>query len=526
MMRMGSLIGLILLLTLGLYADEAGKSNGVPVVSPGRASAAEAAGAVREYRLAHEQAILGEFREFLSIPNIASDTPNITHNAQHLTEMMEEAGLKPRRLEIPGRGPVLFAEIATTGAKHTVIFYAHYDGQPVDAAVWVGNKPFEPLLFTGALAKGAKQIPFPEAPGHVENDWRIYARSASDDKAAIVGILTALRALRAKHIPLSVNVKLLFDGEEEAGSPNLEKVVKEHRDLMGGDLLLVCDGPSDQSGRPQVTYGNRGVLGAELTVYGPARALHSGHYGNWAPNPAMRLAQLLASMKDADGRVLIAGFYDDVVPFGTLERKAIEEAPQNEAALERELGIAQPDGGGKRLVELLALPTLNVRGIRSAYVGEQSQNVVPERAVASLDLRLVKNVEPEKQFARLRAHIEKQGYTVFDREPTIEERGKYPRVARLDYEGGYPATRTAMDLPVAVAVLETVGAATGERPVALPILGGSVPMYIFENLRLPVIGVPIANYDNSQHSTNENIRLGNLWRGMEEFGGLLAGLDW
>jgi len=521
-MRMATFIGFILSLSTALYADGVKKSN----AGAGRASAAEAAAAVREYRMAHEHAIMEEFREFLSIPNIASDTPNITRNAERLKEMMKARGLEPQTLEIPGRGPVMFAEILTPGATHTVIFYAHYDGQPVDPAVWIGNKPFEPVLFTGALAAGAKQIPFPEAPARYEDDWRIYARSASDDKAAIVGILTALEALRVKHIPLSVNVKLLFEGEEEAGSQHLGEVVNAHRELMSGDLLLVCDGPADQSGRPQVTFGNRGVLDAELTVYGPARALHSGHYGNWAPNPAMRLAQLLATMKDADGHVLIDGFYDDVAPFGPQERKAIEEAPQNEAALEKELGIGQPDGGGKRLVELLALPTLNVRGLRSAYVGEQSQNVIPERAVASFDLRLVKNIEPEKQFARLKAHIEKQGYTVFDHEPTLEERGKYPRVARLVYGGGYPATRTPMDLPVSIAVLRTVGGATGVKPVALPILGGSVPMYIFENLKLPLIGVPIANYDNSQHSTNENIRLGNFWRGIETYGGLLAGLDW
>ena len=524
MIRMGTLIGLILSVTLGLYADGAGKSNIGPV--PARSSAAEAAAAVREYRLAHEHAIMAEFREFLAIPNIASDTPNITHNAQHLAEMMEAAGVKPQRLEIPGRGPVMYGEIVTPGAKRTVIFYAHYDGQPVDAAVWIGNKPFEPVLYNGSLTAGAKQIPFPEAPAHYENDWRIYARSASDDKAAEVGILTAIRALREKHIPMSVNVKLVFEGEEEAGSQHLESVVNSHRELMTGDLLLVCDGPADQSGRPQVTFGNRGVLGAELTVYGPVRALHSGHYGNWAPNPAMRLAQLLASMKDADGRVLVAGFYDDVAPFGPLERKAIEEAPANEELLERDLGIAHPDGAGKRLNELLALPTLNVRGIRSAYVGEQSQNVIPERAVASIDIRLVKNVEPETEFARLKAHIEKQGYSVFDREPTIEERRKYPRVARLDYEGGYRAVRTPMDLPVSVAVLATVAGATGEKTVALPLLGGSVPMYIFENLKLPVIGVPIANYDNSQHSTNENIRVGNFWRGIDTYGALMAGMEW
>ncbi len=520
--RMLIFMGLFLSLTTALYADGPRKST----AARSAVSAAEAAAAVRDYRVSHQYAIIREFTEFLAIPNIASDAPNIARNAERLTQMLEARGIRPQLLPLAGRGPLVFAEVDTPGATRTVILYAHYDGQPVDPAVWIGNKPFEPLLFTRAIAVGGKQIPFPQPPAKYEDDWRIYARSASDDKAAIVGILTALDALRASKIPLGVNVKLLFDSEEEAGSPHLEQAVGEHRVLFGGDLLLVCDGPTDQSGRAQVVFGNRGVVDAEITVYGPARPLHSGHYGNWAPNPAMRLAQLLASMKDAEGRVLIAGFYDDVAPPGELERKAVAEAPRNEAALERELAIAQPDGGGKRLVELIAEPSLNIRGLRSAYVGEQSQNVIPERAVASIDMRLVKNIQPERQVERLIAHFEKQGYTVFRREPTLEERGKYPRVARVDSGGGYPATHTSMALPVSAAVVEAVAGATGEAPVRLPTLGGSVPMFIFERLGLPVLGVPIANYDNSQHAANENIRLGNLWRGMDEFGGILAALEW
>ena len=519
--RMLTFMGLCLGLTIALYAGELQKST--PATGGNIASVAAL---VREYRAAHQHAILREFREFLAIPNIASDAPNIARNAERLSQMLESRGIHPQLLPLPGRGPLVFAEVDAPGATHTVIFYAHYDGQPVDPAVWIGNKPFEPMLFTGALAAGAKQIPFPESPAGYEDNWRIYARSASDDKAAIVAILTALDALRANHIPLAMNVKLLFDSEEEAGSPHLDAAVKGHRDLFRGDLLLVCDGPQDQSGRPQVVFGNRGVVDAEITVYGPARPLHSGHYGNWVPNPAMRLAQLLASMKNADGGVLIAGFYDDVAPLGALERQAVAEAPKNESALQRELAVAEPDGGGKRLVELIFEPSLNIRGMRSAYVGEQSQNVIPDRAVASIDMRLVKNIQPEAQVARLIAHIEKQGYTVFRREPTLEERGKYPRVARVDSSGGYPATHTPMDLPAAAALVAVVDAATGEKSVRLPTLGGSVPMYTFEQLGLPLLGVPIANYDNSQHATNENLRIGNFWRGIDEFAGILAALNW
>ena len=525
-LNISAIIGLFLCFCTAqtLYAQSGPKST---TGTPGENSkAANAAAVVRAYRVANQHAIIREFADFLAIPNIASDAPNITKNSQRLAQMLEKRGIQPQMLAISGRGPVVVGDIKSPGAKRTVIFYAHYDGQPVDAAVWVGNKPFDPLLFTDALAKGGKQIPYPDAPAQLEDNWRIYARSASDDKAAIVAILTALDALRAKSVPLSINVKLVFEGEEEAGSPNLGRVVDQHGDVFRGDLLLVCDGPSDQSGRPQITFGNRGDVDAEITVYGPARALHSGHYGNWAPNPAMRLAQLLASMKDANGRVLIAGFYDDVTPFGPRERQAFADAPNNEAALERELGIAEPDGGGKHLVELIAEPSLNIRGLKSAYVGDQSQNIVPDRAVASLDMRLVKDVQPDKQVARLIAHIEKQGYKVFDREPTLEERGKYPKVAMVTSHGGYPATRTPMDLPAATALVAAVAAATGERPVLLPTLGGSVPMYIFERRGLPIIGTPIANYDNSQHSTNENIRLGSFWRGIEEFGGILAGLEW
>jgi acetylornithine deacetylase/succinyl-diaminopimelate desuccinylase-like protein len=296
---------------------------------------------------------------------------------------------------------------------------------------------------------------------------------------------------------------------------------------VAGDLLVSCDGPVHQSGRPLVSFGNRGILDVDLTVYGPVRSLHSGHYGNWAPNPAMRLAQLLASMKNASGRVLIDGFYDDLVPLTEREKQAVAALPAIDAELMRELQFGRPEGGGASLAELLGQPSLNVRGLRSAYVGTEAQNVVPEEAEASIDIRLVKDIRPERQFRRLVAHIVKQGYFVVEgREPTPEERRSHPAVARVDYGGGYPATRFSMDLPVSVAVAQVLDRATGGGLVKAPTLGGSVPMYIFERLGLPVIGVPIVNYDNSQHSHNENLRLGEFWRGIEVYAALMASLGW
>jgi acetylornithine deacetylase/succinyl-diaminopimelate desuccinylase-like protein len=485
---------------------------------------------VRDYRMDHEDRIVRELAEFLSIPNVASDTPNIQKNAEHLREMLEARGIETHLLPITGRGPVVFGKLVAPAATHTVIFYAHYDGQPVDPVAWTDGTPFEPVLRSDALEAGGKRIPFPEnsakQPAVYKEDWRIYARSSSDDKSPIVALLAAIDALRAKQIPLKVNLKVIFEGEEEAGSTNLAHTLELNKNLFGADLLITADGPVHQSGRQLVFFGNRGDIGLDITVYGPVRALHSGHYGNWAPNPAMELARLLAAMKDADGRVLIDGYYDDVTPLSDLEKKALEEMPVNDADLERELGISKPEGAGKKLMELLQEPSLNIRGLSSAYVGEHAQNVVPDKAEVSIDARLVKGEDPKKKFEQISAFIAKQGYFVIDREPTMEERRTHALIAKVVDQGGYRASRTAMDLPVSKALIKVVQDATGNDTVIAPTLGGSVPMYIFEDLGLPWIGVPIVNYDNHQHSSDENLRLGNLWRGMEIYAAILADLSW
>jgi acetylornithine deacetylase/succinyl-diaminopimelate desuccinylase-like protein len=422
----------------------------------------------------------------------------------------------------------VFGKLDALGAARTLVFYAHYDGQPVVASEWTGQGPFEPVLRDRALEQGGQRIPFPEpgAANAYRDDWRIYARSASDDKSPIVAVLAALDALRAKNIPLAVNLKFVLDGEEEAGSPHLEETLKLHRNLLGGDLLVTGDGPVHPSGRPLLFFGNRGDIGLEITVYGPVRPLHSGHYGNWAPNPALALARLLAAMKDPAGRVLIPGYYDDVEPLGPLERAALEAMPANDADLERELAIAKPDGAGRKLVELLTEPSLNIRGLKSANVGERATNVVPDRAEASLDARLVKGQDPQEKFRQIAAFLRKQGAFVVDREPTLDERREHALVAKVVDQGGYRASRTPMNLPAATAVVRLMQEATDGRTVVAPMLGGSVPMYIFEDLRLPWVGVPIVNYDNHQHSADENLRLGNFWQGIETYAVLLADLDW
>src|SRR5579859_6050753 len=492
----------------------------------GAISAAQVAEEVRSYRVANEDRIIRELREFLAIPNVASDTENIQKNATHLVEMLEARGIETHLLPISGRGPVVFGKLNAPEAKRTVIFYAHYDGQPVDAAAWTDGQPFEPALRSDALEAGGKRIPFPDKhAGAYDDNWRIYARSASDDKSPMVALLAAIDALRAQRIPLGVNLKVIFEGEEEAGSTNLQRTLELHKNLLGADLLITADGPVHQSGRPLVFFGNRGDIGIDVTVYGPVRALHSGHYGNWAPNPAMELSRLLASMKDENGRVLIDGYYDDVTPLGPIEQKAVAELPDYDATLEKELGIAKPEGGGKKLAELIMEPSLNIRGLRSAYVGDAAQNVVPDRAEASLDARLVKGEDPKEKSRQIVEFIRQEGFFVVDREPTMDERRVHAKIAKIVEQGGYRASRTRMDLPVSKAIIGVMKEAEGDVVIA-PALGGSVPMYVFEDLELPWVGVPIVNYDNHQHSADENLRLGHFWKGMETYGALLAGLNW
>ena len=481
---------------------------------------------IGQYRRSHEHQILREFVSLLSIPNVASDGENIRRNAALILEMMKQRGLESRLLEAetPNVPPAVYAQWRTPGATRTIILYAHYDGQPTDPKQWTGTLPWQPALRSAALEAGGKLLPMPAENAPVDPEWRLYARSASDDKAGVMAILTAFDALKANGIKPTSNIKFFFEGEEEAGSPHLGQIIRLHRELLESDAWIICDGPVHQSGRKQAVFGVRGDTNVDVTVYGARRPLHSGHYGNWAPNPAMLLVRLLASMKDDAGRVTIAGWYDDTEPLGEAERRAIAEAPQYDDELRTQLGLARSEGDGKNLLELINLPSLNINGISSGDVGALARNVIPTTASAVLDLRLVKGNDYRRQVQRLVDHIRKQGFYVIDRDPTNAERSKYPLIAKVIHRsGGYNAERTRMDLPLSLAVIDAVQSTSGQPIVRLPTSGGSLPLAIItENLRTLTITVPIANYDNNQHAENENVRLQNLWDGIETFAALMT----
>jgi acetylornithine deacetylase/succinyl-diaminopimelate desuccinylase-like protein len=476
---------------------------------------------VRAYRSVHEAEIVAELVDLLSIPNVASDSANIKLNAAKLIEMMTRRGIQARLLE--GNGPpAIFGELTTQGASRTIGFYAHYDGQPVDPSKWVTD-PFKPTLRDKPIEAGGRVIPFPKPGEKFDPEARLYARSASDDKSPIIGMLAALDALKASKQGLTANLKFLLDGEEEAGSPNLGDIVKRNASLLGADLWICADGPVHQTRRQQLYFGVRGIVKVDITVYGANRALHSGHYGNWSPNPAMRLAKLLAGMKDDSGRVLIDGFYEGALPLGDEERRALKEMPATDPELMREYGLAATEGGGRSLAELINEPSLNVDGLRSEDVGGQSRTIIPAEATATIDLRLIKGIEPRRQVDRVIAHVKKQGYFVVNDVPDLHTRLKHPLIARIVSEEGYPAVRTSMSLPIVSKVIAAVEDAMGKRPVMLPTMGGSVPLWIIDvATKAPQVGVPIVNHDNNQHSSNENLRIQNLWDGIEIFAALMT----
>jgi acetylornithine deacetylase/succinyl-diaminopimelate desuccinylase-like protein len=366
---------------------------------------------VRRWVDTNQHPSLDELETFLRLPNVATDVAAIRRNAELLMSMMQRRGLAPRLLETAdGQAPpAVVGEWRVPGARRTLVLYAHYDGQPVDASEWTSD-PWTPVWRKGRLDV-APDIVERDRGARVDDDARLYARSASDDKAGVFALLAAVDALRAVGGVPSANLIFFFDGEEEQGSPNLAELLRLHGSALKADAWLICDGPVHLSGRRQLVFGVRGDANVDLTVHGPRRPLHSGHYGNFVANPALRLAQLLASLKDEDGRVAVAGWYDGVEPLGPAELAALAQAPDDEAALLRDLGLTGGEMRGVSLAEAVNLPSLNINGIRAADVGAQARNVIPTQAQATLDLRLVKGNTVQGQFDRLAAHLRSRAGT-------------------------------------------------------------------------------------------------------------------
>jgi acetylornithine deacetylase/succinyl-diaminopimelate desuccinylase-like protein len=485
--------------------------------------------AVARYRDANGARIIRGFAELLKFPNRARDTQDIERVAAYIRDQLQSEGVTSELLRVDGAPPIVYGTLTTPGATRTLGIYVHYDGQPVDPSQW-RHPPFEPTLYTAAVEAGGQPRALPKDGERVDPEWRLYARSAGDDKAPIAAILTVLRAFRENAIRPTSNLIFFLDGEEEAGSPHLGEYLTRYRDRLSPiDIWMFFDGPVHQSGRPQITFGVRGSMGLEVTVYGATRELHSGHYGNWAPDTPQILARLLASMKDENGKVLIDGWYDSAAPIGAEERAALAAMPDYDATLKRELGLAWTEGQPASLAERLLLPALTVRGISGGHTGALANNVIPTTATAALGIRLVKGNEPAKMRALVARHIERQGFHIVTSDPDQETRLKYPRIAKItDNRDGTPAARTSMANPFARQVVAAASRAAERRfgagsLIIAPGMGGTLPLYLFTDVAgKPAVIVPVANHDNNQHGANENLRIANLWYAIDLYAALLT----
>lgn len=453
------------------------------------------------------------YREFLSLPNDAKYPDDIEKLIQWMEPQFAARGFDVQRILMPG-SPALFAERTSESADRTVLVYLQSDGQPVDPSAWHQDDPFRPVLKQQSADGSWAQIEWAALNDEIDPDWRVFARSASDSKGPMTQFLVAMDILNQAGHELDFNLKVIIDTEEEMGSPNLSLAVLDNRELLAADMLLIFDGPPHASNEPTVKFGARGIVTVTLVSYGPRVAQHSGHYGNYAPNPAFHLSRILASMKRDDGRVVIPGFYDGIELSDDV-RQALAAVPDDEVAIRAALGIARADRIGENLQESVQYPSLNIRGLSSGWVGNESRTIVPATATAEIDIRLVKESDPDYLVGLVRQHIEDLGYHVIDRPPLEEERQKHPHIVSFTSNFSYGAYRSGFNEAAGRLARAGLTHLYGQEPILIRTSGGSIPISPFvDTLGIPAASVPTVNIDNNQHSPNENIRLGNFKEGI------------
>lgn len=474
----------------------------------------------------HAQATYREYFELLSLPNDAIAPEDIRKNVDWAEQAFRKRGFTTRQLANNGK-PMLYAELPNAdAARKTVLFYMHLDGQPVIPAQWAQKSPWTPVLKRKTANGDWEEIDSAQLfSGPLNPEWRVFGRASADDKGPIMMMMAAIDALKASGGQPAVNVKVILDSEEEKGSPSISQVMQANRELLRCDAIVIHDGPMHASNLPTLIFGNRGAAEAKLTVYGGKVPLHSGHYGNYAPNPAQRLAGLLASMKNDQGRVTVPGYYDHV-KISEADRKVMAAVPDDEAALNRRLGIAHADKVGANYQEAMQYPSLNVRGMASAAVGDKVANIVPDKAVAELDLRTTPDSSAAYLGKRIEEHIVRQGYHLVKNAPTDEERSRYDKLASFSYQSeGADAAGSPIDSAVGKWAYQSLTDTFGSKPapVRIRMMGGTVPTAeIVGVLQVPFAIIPLVNADNNQHAANENLRMGNYVSGVRTIYSLLT----
>ena len=460
------------------------------------------------------RSVLSGHQEFVSIPNLPVDEDKMYENIAWVKKHYQNVGFELKNLE-SSTLPVLFAQRIVNPNYKTILFYFHVDGQPVDATKWDQDDPFVPVLKEQNTSGDWTAIPWSNLDTQIDDNWRIFARAAADDKAPIVMFLSALELMKAKNLEPKFNIKIIFDLEEEYGSNGFLSTLKKYKQNYDADYMIIMDGPAHNSNQPTLTFGCRGIATCSITTFGAKLPQHSGHYGNYSPNPVFKLSRLLASMKDDNGKVLIEDYYDGISIDGDL-KEILNAVPDDKQTINKGLVIFEEEKVGNNYQEALQYPSLNVRQIETSWKGEGLKTVIPEYATAHIDVRLVIETDRITQLDKIEKHLKKQGYLVLDRDPTDQEFLSNSKIVKFKRNRGVNAFRTDLNAPFGKTLRETLTQTFGKAPVSIRTMGGTVPIIPAVNeLNIPAIIVPMVNMDNNQHSPNENIRIGNIRQGIK-----------
>lgn len=430
-------------------------------------------------------AFVEELKTFCRIPSVSTKSEHkadIQRAAEWVADTMRGIGLEHVQVMPTAGHPVVYADWLHAPGKPTALVYGHYDVQPPEPLdLWITG-PFDPTVRNGEL----------------------YARGAVDDKGQVFMHLKALEAHLKTQGTLPVNVKLLIEGEEEIGSPNLDPFIAKHQDLLKADVVVISDTAMIAKGAPGITHGLRGIVYFQIDVEGTKSDLHSGSFGGAVVNPAFALAQILSQLKDGSGRITIPGFYDDVRKLPAEERRAMARLPFSEKKFQKQIGAPALFGekGFTTLERLWARPTLEINGLYSGFIAEGAKTVLPGRAMAKVSMRLVPNQDPAKIARLFTQHVKKIcPKTVRLKLTEISGRG-VPWLAPTDH----PAVR---------ALEQAIQKGFGKKPVFTR-TGGTIAVVatLDRLLKAPILLLGIGLPDENAHAPNEKLNLDNLHHGM------------
>lgn len=431
---------------------------------------------VKDFVASNQLTFLDQLYSLLRQKSISAQNDGVEECAKLVMEMMNEIGITTKIIDTDGH-PVVYGELSNPANTFTLLIYGHYDVQPPEPlAKWVSN-PFEPEI----------------------RDGRIYARGAGDNKGQLLAQLLGLKTYLETTGELPINLKFVFEGEEEIGSIHLASFVEKHKELLKADLVYTSDGSLHESGSPIVLLGVRGMLAIELEAKGADRDNHSGNKGNIVPNPVWKLIDLLQTMRDKEGKVLIEGFYDNILPLSDYETELLKKIPFDAKSVGEKIGYPELDMNGETYYQKLTMePTFNICGIESGYTGEGVKTIIPSTARVKLDIRLVVDQDPIDIFNKIKSHVSEHAPDV-----------------KISYLGSMQPSRTNAELKVVQKVVHAVQQAYETEPLIQPGMGGSLPNYVWTKLlELPSVIVPYANFDQGNHSPNENIKMKNFLNGV------------